>query len=73
LIGGGADVNSQNDESSTPLHCAAMSGFLEVAEVLLNHGASVNFRDKQRVLSFLFKLHFTSPLKRGRSRCANFC
>ena len=41
----GADVNSQRDDLSTPLHLAARCGELAVVQVLLEHKPDVNSRD----------------------------
>ncbi|KAI4225867.1 MAG: hypothetical protein LQ349_006979 [Xanthoria aureola] len=46
LIHGGADVNSQDNYATTPLHCAASKGQNAAAEILLQHGADVNARDE---------------------------
>ena len=42
LIKKGADVNAQNKESLTPLHCAAGKAHMDVMEVLIKHGARVS-------------------------------
>ena len=42
LIKKGADVNAQNKESLTPLHCAAGKAHMDVMEVLIKHGAKVS-------------------------------
>lgn len=48
LIKKGADVNAQNKESLTPLHCAAGKAHMDVMEVLIKHGARVS-REGERV------------------------
>ncbi|GFO18925.1 poly [ADP-ribose] polymerase [Plakobranchus ocellatus] len=39
---GTGGVNRQTSNSMTPLHTAAKNGFLEIAELLIKHGADVN-------------------------------
>jgi len=45
LIQSGADIESKDSEGDSPLAFAAMSGVVEVAEVLIKHGATVNSRN----------------------------
>ena len=40
LIDHGADVNVQDEEELTPLHCAARGGFLDVVSFLVSSGSS---------------------------------
>ncbi|CAI0394335.1 unnamed protein product, partial [Linum tenue] len=42
----GADVNLKNDGGRTALHYAASKGWLEIAELLISHGAKINSKDK---------------------------
>ena len=42
LIAMGADVNTKNKDSTTPLHQASLGGHKEVAELLIGKGADVN-------------------------------
>ena len=42
LIAKGADVNTKNKDSTTPLHQASLGGHKEVAELLIGKGADVN-------------------------------
>ena len=44
LISKGADVNATDVNTSTPLHFAAISGDIEVVQLLLANGANVNAR-----------------------------
>jgi ankyrin repeat protein len=44
LLKHGADVNSRQNDLSTPLHLAAAQGNFDVAQMLLKHGADVNPR-----------------------------
>ena len=41
LVEHGADVNSQDDYKSTPLHLASRGGHVEIARVLLGRGTNV--------------------------------
>jgi tankyrase len=45
LIKKGSDVNAQNKELLTPLHCAATNSHLDALEMLLKNGAKVNATD----------------------------
>ena len=42
LIANGADVNTKNKDSTTPLHQASLGGRKEVVELLIANGADVN-------------------------------
>ena len=46
LIVKGFDVNSRNDDESTPLYKAALNGNAEVAKLFIEKGADVNAKDK---------------------------
>ena len=37
-----ADVNVQDHDGDTPLHWAAIEGYLEICDLLIEHGADVN-------------------------------
>lgn len=43
LLGGGAAANERNDQQETPLYYAALSGNLEIAQLLVEHGARVDY------------------------------
>lgn len=45
LVEAGADVNGVNEADFTALHGAAMRGFNEVVQYLVEHGAAINARD----------------------------
>ena len=45
LIEQGADVNVRNYKGQSALHCAAKAGFVDIVEVLLDHGARVDAED----------------------------
>lgn len=42
----GADVNLKNGGGRSALHYAASKGWLEIAQILISHGAKVNLKDK---------------------------
>ena len=46
LVGQGAKVKAKDEEKRTPLHYAAESGQIAMAEFLLTKGAKVNAKDK---------------------------
>eukprot|EP01120_Amphizonella_sp_Union-15-10_P001696 TRINITY_DN11845_c0_g1_i1.p1 TRINITY_DN11845_c0_g1~~TRINITY_DN11845_c0_g1_i1.p1 ORF type:complete len:130 (+),score=20.51 TRINITY_DN11845_c0_g1_i1:189-578(+) len=41
----GVDVNVQGCSARTPLHCATFEGHIEIVELLLIHGASMEITD----------------------------
>ncbi|MBD9354546.1 ankyrin repeat domain-containing protein [Methylomonas albis] len=45
LIKRNIDVNHRDIKSQTPLHYAANHGFLDIAELILNSGGSLNIED----------------------------
>jgi len=48
LLEHGADPNTRDhNQSSTPLHRASCRGWLEIARLLLSHGAKVDEKDKE--------------------------
>ena len=48
LLTSGVDPNAQDNDGFTPLHFAAQEGSIEVAQVLLDHGALVDLPNKFR-------------------------
>lgn len=46
LLSWGANPNVRDSDDTTPLHCAADDGYVEIAKELLDHGANVNAIDK---------------------------
>jgi len=46
LIAAGADVNTKNEQESTPLDMAALRGHRNIADILLQHGANPDTKDK---------------------------
>jgi hypothetical protein len=53
LIAAGADVNARNQQASTPLIEAAKNGAVDVARLLVQHGAALEDRDNERHLTAL--------------------
>lgn len=45
LVQAGSDVNAPGNGGASPLHCAAKAGLLDVAQLLLGHGASARMKD----------------------------
>ena len=45
LIDNGADVNTQNEDGTSPLHVSAMKGYHDTAKLLIENGADVNIKD----------------------------
>jgi len=45
LVENGADANTRGEDNTTALHLASEYGNVEVARVLLNHGANVNAKN----------------------------
>jgi ankyrin repeat protein len=72
-LAAGASVNFQNDEGSTALHCAAGEGFVDVAELLIAHGAHVNGVNMQKVHLPITRLPCISRRRTAMRKCANFC
>src|SRR5437588_6208587 len=58
LLHRGTDVNARAKDGSTPLHRATRWGAIEVARILLEHGANVEARDD----------HDMTPLRCVRAR-----
>ena len=52
LIEHGSNVDAINDVLNTPMHCAAMSGSLDVITVLLENGGKTTTKGKQWVMKF---------------------
>jgi ankyrin repeat protein len=48
LLNAGADANRANEDGETPVMLAARTGSVEVAEILVRHGADVNARERFR-------------------------
>lgn len=42
----GNDVNIQNKDGWTPLHCCAKQGFTDIGKTLIHYGADVNNKSK---------------------------
>ncbi|XP_020293932.1 putative ankyrin repeat protein RBE_0220 isoform X5 [Pseudomyrmex gracilis] len=51
LLDRGANVNAETQDGTTPLHHAIKFENMEIAELLLNHGANVNASDKSELVS----------------------
>ena len=52
LLRNGADPDSTNYFGETPLFLAIDKSYFSIASLLLDYGASINFYDKVRKLSF---------------------
>lgn len=50
LLQAGVDINQQGDMGCTPLHYATKLGNKDVADLLIDHGASTTIRDEFRKL-----------------------
>ena len=50
----GKDPNESDTQNCTPLHlaCKSKEGFKEIAELLIKHGANVNYLDEDNVTPF---------------------
>ena len=46
LLGHGGNIDAQDYEGLTALHCAAASKHYEIAEILVSHHAQLNLRDR---------------------------
>jgi ankyrin repeat protein len=58
LLEHGANVNTQNNYNYyTPLHYASQSGKLEIARLLLDHGADVHIQSSDGVTPFQVAIH----------------
>jgi ankyrin repeat protein len=47
-IAQGADPNTRNMKGFTPLHRAAENGWIEIVRLLIEHGANIEVKDKER-------------------------
>ena len=63
LIAAGADVNVRNYKGQTALHCAARAGFRDIAALLLDHGATVDARDRDGLTPLATVLRSTAKDK----------
>ena len=45
LLEGGADIEAENENGRTPLHCAAFGGECNTAKVLVDRGANALAKD----------------------------
>ena len=52
------DENAQNEEGRTPLHLAAMFGFLEILKILIKLGVDVSVCDGEVGAFFFFFFFF---------------
>ena len=51
LLEHGADLNAPRNDRSTPLHDAALYGWMDVARVLLEHAVNVDAVDDARKIA----------------------
>ncbi len=56
MIEKGADINAQTRNGITPLHACSETGVLEIVDLLLSSGASVNLTD-----AYVLALHILRP------------
>lgn len=55
-------VNARDYDSRTPLHVAALHGWIDVAKCLLDHGADVNAQDRwKNTVSYIYTLRVWMP------------
>ena len=56
LLSAGADVNANNNNGETPLHCATHKNNSSIVQILLSAGADINAKDMQG------RLHLIAPI-----------
>ena len=59
-------VNSRDSKGSTPLHKAALHGHRQIVQALLLHGAGMNVRNKDELLT---PLHLACQYNQRDVRC----
>lgn len=57
LVELGFDLNSVNNNGSTPLHRACYRNNIELVILLTNHGADYNIKDKVTILSLYITIY----------------
>ena len=67
LVNAGCNVNLKGDNGWAPLHSAAFSGYGDLIEALLKHGADVNITNN----NLFTPLHFVSESTRCTGRNAS--
>lgn len=61
-------VNARDYDNRTPLHVAALHGWIEVARCLLDHGADVNAQDRwKNTVRTISSLFLSLAVARSRS------
>ena len=45
ILAGGADIDEENAQGLSPLHLVALNGRTDLAEIFIDHGATVNRRE----------------------------
>ena len=68
LLALGADINIQNYKGKTGLHCAAKAGFLNVINLLIENGATVDAADDTGETPLFEAIR--STIKSGEKQCA---
>ena len=58
FIDAGADIETKDEKGRSPLHCACVSGALDVVKMLVEAGAGVRVTDNQGVTCLILALYF---------------
>ncbi len=63
-------VNSRDSKGSTPLHKAALHGHRQIVQALLFHGAGMNVKNREELLT---PLHLACQYNQRDVRCFDQC